>query len=108
MHRAVLLLLIITVSGVFGKRKFCPRERNGDKCGVFFYDLIGKGGYQYLAELPQALHKTSKEHWQEILGSEITLNTFNTNIVCDPTEGARAYNSRCYGMFSKIVGKELY
>merc|ERR1712112_683514 len=80
MHRAVLLLLIITVSGVFGKRKFCPRERNGDKCraepntfkcGVFFYDLIGKGGYQYLAELPQALHKTSKEHWQEIVGKEL-------------------------------------
>merc|ERR1712080_801397 len=101
--------------GVFG-RKFCPRERNGDKCrakdntfkcGVFFYNLIGQGKYQYLAELPQALHKTSKEHWQEILGSQITLNTFNESIVCDPQQGARAYNSRCYGMFSKLVTKEL-
>merc|ERR1711890_148351 len=115
MHRPVLLLLLIALSGVFG-RKFCPRERNGDKCrakdntfkcGVFFYNLIGQGKYQYLAELPQALHKTSKEHWQEILGSQITLNTFNESIVCDPQQGARAYNSRCYGMFSKIVTKEL-
>jgi len=116
MDRSLLLLLVLAVCGVFAKRKFCPRERNGDKCrakdnsfkcGVFFYDLLGKGGYQYLTELPQALHKTSEKHWKEILGDDITFETFNTSIICDEARGRKAYNSRCYGMFSKIVGEPL-
>merc|ERR1712126_722605 len=97
MDRSVLLLLLLAaVCGVFAKRKFCPRERNGDKCrakdntfkcGVFFYDLLGKGGYQYLTELPQALHKTGEKHWKEILGDDITFETFNTSIICDEARG---------------------
>merc|ERR1712126_299978 len=89
------------------KRDKCRAKDNSFKCGVFFYDLLGKGGYQYLTELPQALHKTSEKHWKEILGDDITFETFNTSIICDEARGRKAYNSRCYGMFSKIVGEPL-
>jgi len=116
MHRSILILLLLAFCDLGVTRKFCPRERNKDKCragdnafkcGVFFYNLLGNGGYQYLAELPNALKKTSKDDWQEILGEDITLSTFNTSVICDEARGRTAYNARCYGMFSKIVGEPL-
>merc|ERR1712105_96954 len=114
MQRPTILLLLLAAS-VFG-RKFCPGERNGNrcaagdkafKCGVFFYNLQGDGNLQFLAELPKALKKTKKEYWPEILGDNITPATFEDNINCDATTGAKAYNSRCYGMFQNIVDKPL-
>merc|ERR1712002_341944 len=92
MHRSFLILLVLVFCDFGVTRKFCPRERNGDKCrakdnafkcGVFFYNLLDNGGYQYLAELPNALKKTKKEDWQEILGEDIALSTFNTSVICD-------------------------
>merc|ERR1712179_486186 len=93
MHRPTILLLL--AASVFG-RKFCPGERNGNrcaagdkafKCGVFFYNLQGDGNLQFLAELPKALKKTKKEYWPEILGDNITPATFEDNINCDAATG---------------------
>jgi len=111
--RLVLLLLVFTVWNFGETRKFCPRERNGDKCrarnnafkcAVFFYNLLGKGNYQYIEDLPTYLRRP---FWQDVVGEGITNDTFYTSIDCGET-GNTDYNMRCYDMFSPIVDKIIY
>merc|ERR1712055_848398 len=104
MQRAVILFLL--VAAATAQRKFCPGEKNGNKCqsngdqykcGVFFHNLRGKGEYNWLGALPDALKKTDPQKYSEILGDDVTPASFNNKIDCGP-QGPTTYNSRCYSI----------
>ena len=65
--------------------------RNTYKCGVFFEDLTSRKPITWLGALPDALKKVKKDDYQEILGDNITPESFK-NFNCDTT----AANARCY------------
>jgi len=69
MVRLILLLLGLGACLVQA-RKFCPKERSGDKCkakqssykcGVFFKDLSPKVPLAWLGALPEAVVSAQKE-----------------------------------------------
>ena len=64
---------------------------NTYKCGVFFEDLTTNKPITWLGALPDALKKVKKEDYQEILGENITPESFK-NFECN----AVAANARCY------------
>ena len=61
------------------------------KCGVFLEDLVPKKPITWLGALPDALKKVDKADYQEILGEDITPESFK-NFQCDAT----AANARCF------------
>jgi len=94
-------LVILTVAVTITQGAFCPGEkRNGKrciakdttyKCGVFLEDLKDNKPITWLGALPDALKKVTKDEYQEILGENITPESFK-NFNCDPV----AANARCY------------
>ena len=70
-------------------------HRNTYKCGAFFENLTGNGGIQWLGALPDALKKADPKDYQEILGSDITEDSFK-GFDCSSPSSALAANARCY------------
>merc|ERR1712156_480258 len=87
--------------------KFCPGEENGNKCAakddaykcaVFFENLTPKRPLTWIGALPDALKKAkNKQEAQEILGADVTEESFNNFPGCQ----ASAANARCYTTLNK-------
>ena len=67
------------------------------KCGVFLENLKDNKPITWLGAVPEALRKVEKEEYQEILGENITPDSFK-QFSCDKV----AANSRCYTMVSFV------
>merc|ERR1712241_1650207 len=86
--------------------KFCPGERNGNKCvagdhsykcAVFFENLTSKRPLTWIGALPDALKKASSpEEVQDILGADVTEESFSQLDSCDVTTA----NARCYSILN--------
>jgi len=76
--------------------------RNQYKCGVFLERLVSSTPITWLGALPDALAKVEPEDYQEILGADITPESFE-NFICDAT----AANARCYATLSKFKSEPL-
>eukprot|EP00092_Neocalanus_flemingeri_P001492 GFUD01001591.1.p1 GENE.GFUD01001591.1~~GFUD01001591.1.p1 ORF type:complete len:207 (+),score=69.50 GFUD01001591.1:60-680(+) len=110
MNSAVVLILAVAVAITQGA--FCPGERkNGKrclakdktyKCGVFLEDLVPRKPITWLGALPDALKKVKENDYQEILGEDITPDSFK-NFICDPV----AANARCYTTLTKFKSEPL-
>merc|ERR1711862_387538 len=97
---AMLVLAIV-------QAKFCPKEKNGDKCvakegaykcAVFFENLTSKRPLTWSGALPDALKKAkNKKEAKEILGADVTEESFNNFPSCE----ANAANARCYTTLNK-------
>merc|ERR1712020_734206 len=87
--------------------KFCPGERNGNKCvagdnsykcAVFFENLTSKRKLTWIGALPDALKKArNKEEVAEILGADVTQASFKQLKSCDNVTA----NARCYTILDK-------
>merc|ERR1711992_421947 len=87
--------------------KFCPGERNGNKCvagdhsykcAVFFENLTSKRKLTWIGALPDALKKArNKEEVAEILGADVTQASFKQLDSCDNVTA----NARCYTILDK-------
>jgi len=111
MVRAILLLLGLVACCLVEARKFCPKERNGDKCkakqssykcGVFFKDLSPKVPLAWLGALPEAVVRARKEGANdddviELLGSNVDGPSYD-NYEC----GDVGANTRCYAQMQKV------
>ena len=76
------------------------------KCGVFFEDLRDNKPLTWLGALPDALKKVDKDEYQEILGENITPDSFK-NLNCDNTTiAAISANARCYTTVQCDIPKE--
>jgi len=107
----ILLLLTIAACAVRGARKFCPKERNNDKCkakpssykcGVFFKDLSSKVPLAWLGALPEAVVRARKEgatdeDVMELLGSNVDGPSYD-----DYECGDVGANTRCYAQMQKV------
>jgi len=80
----------------------CQSNDNQYKCGVFLENLIDEHPITWLGALPDALKKVSPSEYKEILGKDISPESFN-NHTCDIT----AANSRCYATLAKFKGDPL-
>merc|ERR1712033_89558 len=68
------------------------------KCAVFFENLTSKRPLTWIGALPEALRKAkNKDEASEILGAEVTEESFNNFPSCD-TDAA---NARCYVTLNK-------
>merc|ERR1712025_136556 len=110
----VVFYISVLVTGIKG-RKFCPRENDGDKCaakmntykcGAFFENLTGNGGIQWLGALPDALKKADPKDYQEILGSDISEDSFR-GFDCSSPSAALAANARCYATLKDFTNEPL-
>ena len=114
MHRFLLSLLLVAV--VVQARKFCPKEKNGDKCkakeneykcGVFFRDLTPKVDFAWLGALPEAITRAqndgaTKKDIEDILGADVNVAGYKGD-VCGDTLA----NSRCYAQMQKASTEPL-
>jgi len=108
--KAFFVIFAVTVAITQGA--FCPGEKklgkrcraapNTYKCGVFFEDLTSRKPITWLGALPDALKKVKKDDYQEILGENITPESFK-NFNCDTT----AANARCYTTLQKFKNERL-
>merc|ERR1712007_263196 len=106
------LVLLCTVLAIV-QAKFCPGEENknqcvaGDKaykCAVFFENLTSKRPLTWIGALPDALRKAkNKEEAAEILGADVTEESFNNFPSCADTTA----NARCYATLKKQSGVPL-
>merc|ERR1712083_1169553 len=100
-------LLVLCLLAAIVQAKFCPGEKNGDKCvagdkaykcAVFFENLTSKRPLTWIGALPDALKKAkNKQEAQEILGADVTEESFNNFPGCQ----ASAANARCYTTLNK-------
>ena len=79
---------------IFNQKKICSKTH---KCGVFLENLKADKPITWLGAVPEALRKVEKEEYQEILGQNITPDSFK-HFSCDKV----AANSRCYTMVSFV------
>merc|ERR1712212_473363 len=103
--KSSLVLLGMVVAIV--QAKFCPGEKNGNqctagdkayKCGVFFENLTSKRKLTWIGALPDALRKAkNKEEVADILGADVTEESFNNFPSCEDTTA----NARCYATLNK-------
>merc|ERR1711862_44212 len=87
--------------------KFCPGEKDGNKCAagensykcaVFFENLTPKRPLTWIGALPDALRKAkNKEEAKEILGAGVTEESFKNFTSCE----AKTANARCYTTLDK-------
>merc|ERR1712179_158065 len=109
-----LLSVILIVEVAFTQAKFCPKEKNGDrckskpnayKCAAFFEDLQGKGdgALKWIGALPDALKKVKKEDYQEVLGRDISPDSFNEFSACSN----KAANARCYTTLQRFTQEPM-
>merc|ERR1712012_196367 len=91
---ALLIVVLVAALSLVESRKFCPKERNGDKCkakkasykcGVFFKDLSPKVPLAWLGALPEAVVRARKEGATD-------------NFEC----GDVGANTRCYAQMQKV------
>ena len=68
-------------------------SRNTYKCGVFMENLTTTRPITWLGALPDALGRVQQEDYQEILGANVTPESFK-HFNCDVT----AANASCYIM----------
>jgi len=97
------VLALVAVS----QSKFCPGEENGNqcvagdnsyKCAVFFENLTDKRKLTWIGALPDALKKaTNQKEVNEILGDDVTEESFSSLSSCDPVTA----NARCYTIFDR-------
>merc|ERR1711915_1113583 len=102
MNDFILLMLVTAVTA-----KFCPGEigrnqcragNNAYKCAVFFENLTSKRPLTWIGALPDALKKAkNKQEAQEILGADVTEESFNNFPGCQES----AANARCYTTLNK-------
>merc|ERR1712014_241442 len=112
MERTTLLIVVLVAAlSMVEARKFCPKERNGDKCkakkasykcGVFFKDLSPKVPLAWLGALPEAVVRARKEGATdndviELLGSNVDGPSYD-NFEC----GDVGANTRCYAQMQKV------
>merc|ERR1719422_1279110 len=112
MRHLLVFSLLLTVAQL--KRPFCPGDGkpgkppkcqsrdNQYKCGVFLEALITEHPITWLGALPDALKKVTPAEYKEILGEDISPESFD-NHNCDIT----AANSRCYATLAKFKGDPL-
>merc|ERR1712029_1160715 len=94
--------IVLSAVLVLAAGKLCPQEKNGDqcvakdnayKCAVFFENLTSKRKLTWIGALPDALRKAKNdEEVAEILGADVTEESFNNFTSCDDTTA----NARCY------------
>ena len=73
---------------------------NSYKCAVFFENLTSKRPLTWIGALPDALKKAkSPEEVQDILGADVTEESFGQLTSCD----ASTANARCYSIVSNSV-----
>merc|ERR1712061_217821 len=87
--------------------KFCPGEKNGNKCvagkdsykcAVFFEDLTSSRPLTWIGALPDALKNArNKAEIAEILGKDVTEASFKALENCDGTSA----NARCYTILDR-------
>merc|ERR1712243_528057 len=120
---STLAILTTLMVCVLGNRKFCSYEKNDDrcrarnvgnkptyKCGLFFDDLFGKGSGKeeslfYLGDLPKVMKDDPNQDWEDILGEDINVASFENNINCGSAVGKKTYNARCYSMLNKFTSE---
>jgi len=98
--------LIVLGLAAYSQAKFCPGEKNGNKCvagdnsykcAVFFENLTSKRPLTWIGALPDALKKAkSPEEVQDILGADVTEESFSQLTSCD----ASTANARCYSILN--------
>merc|ERR1712062_402785 len=109
----LLLLCFVGLLALVNARGFCPGEGrsknercvaddNQYKCGVFLENLRKGVPITWLGALPDALAKVDEEDYAEILGADITPESFE-NFACDAT----AANARCYATMTKFKSEPL-
>merc|ERR1712189_27905 len=101
MNNFILFMLVTAATG-----KFCPGEigrnqcragNNAYKCAVFFENLTSKRPLTWIGALPDALKKAkSPEEVQDILGADVTEESFSQLTSCD----ASTANARCYSILN--------
>jgi len=84
------------------KNTRCVANANQYKCGVFLERLVSSSPITWLGALPDALAKVEAEDYQEILGADVTPESFE-NFICDAT----AANARCYATLNKFKSEPL-
>jgi len=113
MTRQLLVLVCCVILSV-NAIKFCPKERNGDKCrakqnqykcGVFFKDLTSKVPLAWLGALPEAVVRARKEGATDddvisLLGSNVDAESYEIDN-CE----AKLANTRCYAQVIEILIK---
>jgi len=115
-HRRPLLLLLLAVATLVNVAagKFCPKEKNRDKCkatdgqykcGVFYKNLVRRRPLTYIGALPDDLTADNEPQWEKILGPSATPESFN-QFDCDEQADKRA-NSRCYTIMNRLATGEL-
>merc|ERR1739838_526158 len=108
MKITLVLCLVLAVAAA----KFCPGEKNGNqcragdgayKCSVFFENLTPRRKLTWIGALPDALKKAkNKEEAKEILGADVTEESFNNFPGCQES----AANARCYTTVSQVLQSE--
>merc|ERR1712011_40392 len=102
MNIAVIVAGLVAASNT----KFCPGEKDGNKCAagensykcaVFFENLTSKRPLTWIGALPDALKKAkNQEEVQDILGADVTEESFSQLDSCDATTA----NARCYSILN--------
>jgi len=105
--RSIALISVLSVS--LGSAKFCPGERNNNKCragdnsykcAVFFEGLTDSRPLTWIGALPDALKKArNKGEVAEILGKDVTEASFRELTSCD----GKTANARCYTIVSRTL-----
>jgi hypothetical protein len=106
MRTVLVLCLLLALTAA----KFCPKEvkrdkcrakQNQYKCAVFFKQLFGPGPKKrkltWIGALPDILNNKNKKEVQDILGDNITPESFNNFEQCDDV-GA---NAKCYTLLNQ-------
>jgi len=80
----------------------CKSKPDQYKCGAFFENLREGTELTWLAALPEALKKVEDIDIKEVVGEDISEESFN-NINCDDEQNSlRVANSRCYALVTKF------
>merc|ERR1711993_33674 len=100
-------ITVMTTLVALASAKFCPGEKNGNKCvagdhsykcAVFFEDLTDKRHLTWIGALPDALKKArNTAEVAEILGADVTQASFKQLDSCDNVTA----NARCYTILDK-------
>jgi len=119
MRTAILLLvtlaLAVNLAAGAKRRKFCPKEEDGDrckakesqyKCGVFFKELTKRADLTYIGSLPDALTEDNKNSWADILGPNVKKDSFD-EFDCEDGKSEKRANSRCYSILNKLANTDL-
>merc|ERR1711874_113573 len=74
MRKTTILLLVVTAIAIdLAAGKFCPKERNRDKCkaktnqykcGVFYKDMVKRKRLSYIGALPDDLTEKNRPQWK--------------------------------------------